>query len=189
MPWEKRMPRVLVPLAKGCEEMEVVTIVDILRRAGAAVVLAQLEEGPVGGAHGLVLQGDTTLDKVLNETFDMLVLPGGTEGSRRLGEDTRIAAKAQQMAHDNQLLTAICAAPGVLAKAGLLDGKKAACYPTCLDAFPAVQQELQPVVRDGQFITSRGPATAVAFALHLTEALFGPEKRKEVARQILCPES
>jgi len=183
------MSRVLVPLAKGCEEMEVVAVVDILRRAGAHVVLAQLEEGPVGGAHGLVLQGDTTLDKVLDESFDMLVLPGGTEGSRRLREDLRILTKAQQMAHNNLLVAAICAAPSALAKAGLLDGKKAACYPTCLDAFPSVHQKLAPVVQDGPFITSRGPATAIPFALSLVEALLGPEKRAEVAQQILYAET
>jgi len=183
------MPRVLVPLAKGCEELEVVAVVNILRRAGASVVLAQLEEGPTVGAHSILLQGDTTLDKVLQEDFDMLVLPGGNEGTRRLAEDARIAAKARHMADANRWVTAICAAPKVLAQAGLLNGKKATCYPTCLDAFPAVLQVQQPVVRDGPFLTSRGPGTAVAFALALVEALLGPEKRKEIARQILHAET
>jgi 4-methyl-5(b-hydroxyethyl)-thiazole monophosphate biosynthesis len=179
------MPRVLVPLAKGFEEIEVVAVVDILRRAGAEVVLAGLEEGPVEGAFSVVLQSDTTLDKAMDEDFDMLVLPGGNEGTRRLAEDVRVASKARQMAAAHRFVAAICAAPKVLAMAGLLDGKKATCYPTCLDDFPAVSQEKQPVVRDGQLLTSRGPGTAVAFALALTEALFGTEKRTEIARQIL----
>jgi len=182
------MPRVLVPLAQGCEELEVVAVVDILRRAGASVVLAGLEEGPVTGAFSTVLQADVTLDKVLNEDFDMLVLPGGNEGTRRLSEDARIAMKARQMADANLFVAAIYAAPKVLAMAGLLDGKKAACYPTCLDAFPAVLEEQKPVVRDGKFVTSRGPGTAVAFALGLIEALFGAEKRADIARQIVHSE-
>ena len=183
------MPRVLVPLANGCEELEVVAIVDILRRAGATVVLAGLEEGAVTGAFATVLHSNTTLDKVLHEDFDMLVLPGGNEGTRRLAEDARIATKARHMLKANTLVAAICAAPKVLAKAGLLDGKKATSYPTCLDDFPAVLQQTQTVVRDGQVLTSRGPGTAVAFGLALVEALLGTEKRAEIARQILHSEA
>jgi len=183
------MPHVLVPLAKGCEELEVVAVVDILRRSGASVFLAGLEEGPVRGAHGIVLHADTLLDKILDEDFDMLVLPGGNEGTRRLAEDARIAAKAQQMALNNLPVTAICAAPKVLAKAGLLNGKKATSYPTALDAFPAVLQKSEPVVRDGDFVTSRGPGTAIAFALTLVEVLCGLEKRKEIAKQICYAET
>jgi len=179
------MPRVLVPLAKGCEELEVVAVVNILRRAGVSVVLAQLEEGPVKGGMSIALQGDCVLNEVLEEDFDMLVLPGGNEGTRRLSEDTRIAAKARQMAHANRFVAAICAAPKVLAQAGLLDGKKATCYPGCLDAFPFVLKEPHPVVRDGYFITSRGPGTALAFALGLVEALLGAQRREEIAQQII----
>ncbi|MCL2013128.1 MAG: DJ-1/PfpI family protein [Cystobacterineae bacterium] len=183
------MPRVLVPLAKGFEEIEAVAVVDILRRAGATVVLAGLEEGLVPGAHGILLQADTTLDKVREENFDMLVLPGGNEGTRRLAEDARVAAKAQHMARANLLVAAICAAPKVLAQAGLLEGKKATSFPTALDAFPHVVQEQKAVVRDGQCITSRGPATAIAFALGLVEALLGSEKRKEISQQLLYAET
>ena len=175
------MPNVLVPLAQGCEEIEAVTIIDILRRAGIGVVSAGLDAQPVRASRGTVLIPDTTLDTALQQSYDMVVLPGGQPGSNNLKADARILALLGDMAHHGKYVAAICAAPSVLASAGLLDGKRATSFPGALDAFPKVlQQKLEAVVEDGKLITSRGPGTAMDFALILVERLAGKAKRLEV---------
>ena len=174
------MKTALVLFAAGSEELEAVTVVNILRRAGVTVTLAGLREGALRGSRGITLQPDTTLDAVLNDDFDMLVLPGGMPGTRHLQADTRVLKLAQDMAKRGRYVTAICAAPMVLATAGLLAGRRATCYPTCLDEFPDVLLQTTAVVEDGQLITSRGPGTAMDFALTLAERLTGKARRDEV---------
>ena len=174
------MPKVLVPLAQGCEELEAVTIIDILRRAGIEVVSAGLDSQPVRASRGTLLIPDTTLDAALKQTFDMIVLPGGQPGSNNLKADARLIKLLQSMAQQGKYVAAICAAPAVLATAGLLDGKRATSFPFALDAFPKVQQMQKAVVEDGKLITSRGPGTAMDFALVLVERLLGKAKRDEV---------
>jgi protein deglycase len=174
------MPTVLVPLAQGCEEIEAVTIIDILRRAGVTVVSAGLDGKPIRASRGTVLIADTTLDLALGQTFDMLVLPGGQPGTNNLKADARILALLKDMARQDKYIAAICAAPSVLATAGLLDGKRATSFPGALDAFSQVHLQTAPVVEDGKFITSRGPGTAMDFALTLAEKLVGKAKREEV---------
>jgi len=174
------MPSVLVPLAQGCEEIEAVTVIDILRRAGINVVSAGLDDQPVRASRGVTLVPDTTLDAALQHSFDMIALPGGQPGTNNLKADPRIIALLQKMAKHGKYVTAICAAPSVLASAGLLDGKQATCYPGSLDPFPHVLQQHTAVVEDEMLITSRGPGTAMDFALTLVERLAGKAKRKEV---------
>ena len=174
------MPKVLVPLAQGCEELEAVTVIDILRRAGVEVVSAGLDAQPVRASHGTTLVPDTTLDAALKHGYDMVVLPGGLPGTTHLRNDARILDLVKRMAQQGKYVAAICAAPSVLAAAGLLDGKRATCYPTCLDEFPRVNLQTAAVVEDGKLITSRGPGTAMDFALALAERLMGQAKRKEV---------
>jgi len=175
------MPSVLVPLAQGCEEIEAVTIIDILRRAGIVVVSAGLDFRPVRASRGTVLIPDTTLDIALQQSYNMVVLPGGQPGTNNLKADARILLLLQNMAQQDKYVAAICAAPSVLAIAGLLDGKRATSFPTVLDDFPKVkQQNSEAVVEDGKFITSRGPGTAMDFALTLVERLAGKAKRQEV---------
>jgi 4-methyl-5(b-hydroxyethyl)-thiazole monophosphate biosynthesis len=178
------MARVLVPLAPGCEELEAVTVIDLLRRAAIEVVVAGLEPGPVTASRGVVLVPDTTLDAVQAESFDMLVLPGGMPGADHLDRDPRIHALLQRLSAAGGYTAAICAAPKVLAAAGLLEGRTATSYPGFLKPFPQVQAVAAPVVRDGRVITSRGPGTAMAFALTLIEALSGAETRARVAEQL-----
>lgn len=173
------MKTALVLFAAGSEELEAITIVNILRRAGVAVTLAGLTDGALCGARGVTLQPDTRLDAVLHERFDMLVLPGGQPGTRNLRADARVLHLAQEMAQQGRYVAAICAAPSVLAAAGLLDGKRATCFPTCLDEFPAVKLANAAIVEDGNLITSRGPGTAMDFALLLAERLVGKSKRDE----------
>ena len=183
------MARVLVPLAAGCEELEAVTIIDLLRRAQIEVVTAGLASGAVKCARGTVLLPDTTLDVALQQDFDMVVLPGGEPGATNLQNDTRVIALLQQMAAAGKFTAAICAAPKVLAAAGLLDGKRATSYPGAIDAtrFPRVQLETRAVVRDGQVLTSRGPGTAMDFALALIEVLTGRATRDKVESGLLRP--
>ncbi len=174
------MPTVLVPLAQGCEEIEAVTIIDILRRANITVVCAGLDDKPVRASRGTVLIPDTTLDEALKLSFDMVTLPGGQPGTNNLKADVRILALLNDMAKHNKYITAICAAPSVLAAAGLLDGKHATSFPGALNTYPKVLQQTQAIVEDGLIITSRGPGTAMDFALTLVERLAGKAKRQEV---------
>ncbi len=174
------MPKVLVPLAQGCEEIEAVTVIDILRRAGIDVTCAGLDAHPVRASRGTMLIPDTTLDAALKQKFDMIVLPGGQPGTNHLKADARIIALLQLMAQQDKYVAAICAAPAVLAAAGVLDGKHATCFPGSLDAFAKVRQQTASVVEDGKLITSRGPGTAMDFALTLVERLAGKARRQEV---------
>ena len=176
------MATVLVPLAQGCEELEAVTIVDLLRRAGIEVVTAGLQSGVVRASRGMQLLPDTTLDEALTNEYDMVVLPGGMPGAQNLKEDPRIIDLLKRMAEHGKYTAAICAAPTVLAEAGLLYGKKATSYPGFLDKMDVAGMTYQAdaVVKDGKILTSRGPGTALDFALALIEALSGKPKRDEV---------
>jgi 4-methyl-5(b-hydroxyethyl)-thiazole monophosphate biosynthesis len=176
------MASVLVPLAQGCEELEAVTVVDLLRRAGIEVVTAGLDAQPVTASRGMTLLPDMTLEMALQQSFDMVVLPGGLPGADHLGDDPRIIRLLQEMAASDAYTAAICAAPRVLARAGLLDGKRATSYPGALDieAVPGIEYLETAVVTDGRVITSRGPGTAMDFALVLIETLVGKSKRDEV---------
>lgn len=176
------MAKVLVPLAEGCEELEAVTIIDLLRRAGIEVIAAGLQPGIVKASRGTQLMPDMTLDTALQNDFDMVVLPGGMPGAKHLKEDPRILSLLKKMAGEEKYTAAICAAPTVLAEAGLLKGKKATSYPGFLDkmALPDTRYLTDAVVRDGKVLTSRGPGTAMDFALALIEALSGRETRDQV---------
>ncbi|MGQ9658729.1 MAG: DJ-1 family glyoxalase III [Thermochromatium sp.] len=179
--------RVLIPLAQGCEELEAVTIIDLLRRAGIEVVSAGLTEGPVKASHGTVLLPDTTLEAVAEQDFDMVVLPGGLPGAQHLEDDPRVRAILRRHAERGAYTAAICAAPKVLASAGLLDGKRVTCYPGCVSAeeFPRLHLTGEPVVSDGRVVTGRGPGSAMDFALTLIESLAGRERRESVESALL----
>jgi len=183
------MANVLIPLAQGCEELEAVTVIDLLRRAGVEVTTVGLDEKPVRASRGTVLLPDTTLDAVLDREFDMIVLPGGLPGADHLNNDPRLHTLLLQMADAGKYTAAICAAPKVLASAGLLNGKHATSFPGALDNIQTVnmQYEQTAVVVDGKVITSRGPGTAMDFALTLIEHLLGKNKRDEVEAGLQRP--
>ena len=174
------MASVLVPLAQGCEELEAVTVVDLLRRAGIGVVTAGLDDQPVRASRGVVLIPDATLDEALKQQYDMVILPGGLPGADYLNEDDRIRSLLTDMAQNNRYTAAICAAPKVLASVGLLGGRQATSFPGVLDEFPAIDYRTEAVVEDEKVVTSRGPGTAMDFALVLIEKLVGADKRHEV---------
>lgn len=176
--------KVLIPMAAGCEELEAVTLINIFRRAGFVVVAAGLgaENEPVKCARGTVIIPDKGLDQALSEEYDLVVLPGGQPGTNNLMRDGRIITLVQRMRQQDRYVAAICAAPMVLGKAGILEGKSATSFPGCLDGMglPGVDYREDPVVVDGKIITSRGPGTAMDFALKLVEILAGTNVRHEV---------
>jgi len=178
------MATVLVPLAQGCEELEAVTIVDLLRRAGITVVTAGLDEKPVKASRGVVLIPDTTLAAALDHQYDMVVLPGGLPGADHLNSDMRIREILKKTNDARRPVAAICAAPKVFASMGMLIGRRATAYPGVLDNMnvPGMRITGDPVTVDGCIITSRGPGTAMDFALTLIEQLVGVDKRAEVER-------
>lgn len=183
------MSRVLVPLATGCEELEAVTVIDLLRRARIEVVTAGLTTGPVTASRGTVLLPDVTFDVAAQQEYDMIVLPGGQPGADNLEQDARVMALLKKFAAAGKFTSAICAAPKVLAAAGLLDGKRATSYPGALDShrYPNIRIENQAVVRDGQVLTSQGPGTAMDFALSLIEVLTDRATRDQVESALQRP--
>lgn len=183
------MPTVLVPLAPGFEDLEATTIVDILRRAGVEVITAGLVSGLVQGSRGLRVQPDAYLDEVLDREFDMIALPGGLPGSEHLKNDPRVQALLKRLSAEGRVTAAICAAPMALAAAGLLDGRRVTGYPGVVDklGLPGTVYLDDPVVVDGRVVTSRGPGTAMDFALTLAELLVGREARDRVEAALVRP--
>lgn len=183
------MARVLVPLAEGFEELEAITITDLLVRAGIEVVTAGLKPGLVQASRGTRLQPAMTLDDALQQDFDMVVLPGGLPGATHLQQDQRVIELVRQMAVKGRYIAAICAAPKVLASAGLLDDKRATAYPGTLNAerWPGVLIQATPLEIDGRIITSRGPGTAMDFTLELIEILTDSSTRKKVEDGLVRP--
>lgn len=181
------MYRAIVPLADGFEELEAATIIDLLRRAAVEVTVAALGNTAVRGAHGLVFTADTTLAQAFGTDYDLVVLPGGEPGATNLRDDPRVQDLVKRQAAAGRLLGAICAAPKVLAAAGLLDGRAATSYPGYLDVLPAPGMRYleQSVVVDGRIVTSRGPGTAMEFALALIEMLVGHDARAKVEAPLL----
>ena len=183
------MASVLVPLAEGCEELEAVTILDLLVRAGINVVSAGLQDGPVRCSRGTVIIPSMTLDEALQNDYDMVVLPGGLPGADHLDQDARIRKLLINMANSEKFTAAICAAPKVLASAGLLNDRQATSYPGVIDKMDisGMRYSNDAVVRDGMVVTSRGPGTAMDFALQLIELLAGKAKRDEVESALVRP--
>lgn len=177
------MPKALVALAQGCEEVEAVTAIDLLRRANIEVVSASLSPDPVICSRGVVLIADTTLEKAARmDDFDIVILPGGLPGADNLADSPLLNQVLKKMAAEGRYIAAICAAPRVLAKAGLLEGKRVTAYPGFIEGgnYPGVHYTGGAVEVDGKIVTSRGPGTAMDFALTLIELLAGESTRNTV---------
>jgi 4-methyl-5(b-hydroxyethyl)-thiazole monophosphate biosynthesis len=184
------MASVLIPLAEGCEELEAVTLIDLLRRAGIEVTTASLSnQRALTASRQVGLVADTLLDRVLNDKFDMLLLPGGQPGTTHLNADSRIHAFITRQHQADKFIAAICAAPLVLAESGVLKGKRATCYPGALDAetWPEISLCDEPVVVDGRVLTSQGPGTAMDFALAIIELLTDKPTRDQVEAGLVRP--
>lgn len=179
---------VLVPLAQGCEELEAVTLLDLFTRAGMKVISASLEDDTlVTCSRGTQIVAKMTLDEAVSESFDLIALPGGLPGADHLNDDSRIQNLLKQMHAQGAYIAAVCAAPKVLVTAGLLDNRKATSFPGVIDQTPAnnMQYSEEAVVVDGNIVTSRGPGTAMEFALTLIELVAGNEKRQEVEQGLV----
>ncbi len=178
------MKRVLVPLAEGFEELEAVTIIDVLRRAGIEVVVASLDASPVTGSHGIRISADTPLAALMEQDFDMIALPGGMPGADHLKKDARITEIVRRLHEKGRPVAAICAAPMVLDAAGVLDGRRATSFPGFLKDATRTTVVGDAVVVDRGVITSRGPGTALDFALALVTELAGPSVRDAIESRL-----
>lgn len=177
------MAKVLVPLANGCEELEVVSIVDVLRRGGVEVVTASIHDSQeISGAHGMSFRADALFSAAQADDYDAMILPGGGEGTENLRRSEAVLERLRRQKQEGRFLCAICAAPTVLVEAGVLDeGQHVTCYPTCqmdLDR-PWVNQ---PVVVHDNVITGQAPGTALLFGLVVLQMLEGPSVAQKVAR-------
>lgn len=181
------MTRVLVPLAQGCEELEAITITDLMVRAGIEVITAGLDDSPVTASRGTVILPGTTIESVVSDDFDMIVLPGGLPGADHLRDSLHVQQLLKRHAEKGCYIGAICAAPKALAQAGLLENKTATGYPGVLSALNLANTKItdSAIEIDGKVITSRGPGTAMDFTLELIQLLKGKAKRDEVEKGLV----
>lgn len=176
---------VLVPLAPGFEEIEAVTVIDVLRRAGLVVRVAGLGGRRVTGAHGITLEADCVLDEIEPAELAMLVLPGGMPGTAHLAADERVLGLVRTLEGSGRRVAAICAAPLVLERAGVLAGREVTSYPSVRHQLVSAQVRTEPVVRCGPLTTSQGVGTALEFALALVGDLLGPARASELRSAML----
>lgn len=177
------MAKVLVPLAKGFEDIEAVTIIDVLRRGGVEVVTASIQsEKAVEAAHGIVMMADALFAEVVDEEYDAIVLPGGGEGTDNLKACEALLQRLVKQRENGGLLCAVCAAPTVFQEAGLLTPTQhVTCYPTCQMQVDC-NWVSEPVVDHDGFITGQAPGSAMIFALVVLQALTDEVVAKKVAR-------
>ena len=180
------MSRVCVFLAEGFEEIEGLTVVDLLRRAGVETQMVSItEERMVTGSHGISVQADVCLGDADFGGTELLVLPGGMPGTKNLGACGRLTELLKEFYRDGKKVAAICAAPSVLGDLGILKGKKAACYPGFEERLAGAEVVYDRVAVDKNVTTSRGMGTAIAFGLSLVEQLVSEEKAQELKKGII----
>lgn len=183
---EKIMKRTAILFAEGYEEVEALTVVDLLRRAKIGCDIVAVDEGvEVTGSHGIRVGAGKTLSQLVMEEYDGLILPGGLRGVNNLAADERVIDMLRRFAEAGKLTAAICAGPTVLAKAGLLQGRKACCYPGMEDELTGAVACTESVVADGSIITSRGLGTAIPFALALVAYFQGEAQALALAKAIV----
>ena len=179
------MSYVLVPIADGIEEIETMSIVDVLRRADAKVTLASITNNlQITAAHGVKILADKLLTNCLDEAYDLIVLPGGMPGAEHLRDCAELITMLKQQQQTNRLYAAICASPAlVLQHHGLLPGIHATCHPSMWDKL-AIKDEARVVV-DKNCITSQGPGTALEFAIKLVELLYNKDKAEQIVKAMI----
>ena len=178
--------KVLVPIADGVEEIEAVSIIDVLRRAGAEVTVASVQKLQVTASRGVKLVADKPISQCTGETYDLIALPGGMPGAEHLRDCQELEVMLKKQDQENRLIAAICASPAVvLLPHGLLDKRRATCHPNFVEKLKETEAAESRVVVDGNCVTSRGPGTALEFALKLVELLFGKEKARQTAEPML----
>jgi 4-methyl-5(b-hydroxyethyl)-thiazole monophosphate biosynthesis len=178
--------RILVPLADGFEEIEAVTIIDVLRRAELDVTVGGLTKGTITGSHGIAFTPDATLDALDLGSFTMVVLPGGMQGTRNLMADQRVLGLVRRLSAAGKRTAAICAAPLVLHAAGVLRGVAVTAHPSVHGDLPGAVVKSEPrVLASGPVMTSQGAGTAMEFALALVAELCGREKAAAIGRAMV----
>ena len=179
------MRSVYVFCADGFEEVEGLTAVDLLRRAGVSVTMVSIMgRTKITGARNISVNTDILIEDIKEEA-DMLVLPGGMPGTLHLKEHAGLCRLLNQAEKKEKHIAAICAAPSVLGELGMLKGKRACCYPSFEEKLNCLEVSWEPVVTDGRITTSRGMGTAVRFSLELVSVLYGKEKADEIAESIV----
>jgi 4-methyl-5(b-hydroxyethyl)-thiazole monophosphate biosynthesis len=176
--------KVWVFLAHGFEEIEAITVIDLLRRAGIEVVMIGLQEGPITGSRGVRVLADIPINLATGVEFDMIVLPGGAEGTNNLRKDKRIERIIKEAVKQKKWVAAICAAPSLLTE--YLRWKKATSHPSVRSMMSGVTYEEKGVVIDDYFVTSRAPGTAMAFAFALIRILAGDERVRAVNAGVMA---
>ena len=180
------MKTVLVPIADGTEEIEAVTVIDVMRRAGADVTVAAADRLEVTASRGVKLVADCLLADCVDKQWDLVAVPGGIPGAEHLGRNRELESILRVQAGAGRRYAAICAAPAVVLQShGLLDGLKATCHPGFVDRLAPLVVGQERVVVDGNCITSRGPGTALEFSLVLVRLLFGDDVARQVADPML----
>lgn len=183
------MKRIAVLFAEGFEEVEGLTQVDFLRRAGVEITMVGVTGKSVTGGHDITIETDTTIDKVDSEAFDGVLIPGGMPGAENVASSTHAQDIIKKLFKDGKLIAAICAAPAVvLEPLGVLEGKTATCYPGFEGRFKQASFSEDRVVKDGTVITSRGPGTAAEFAVALIEYLVDARTAEKIRSGTLQPE-
>lgn len=180
------MKKASIFLASGFEEVEALTPIDLLRRAGVQVTIVSVtEERTVTGSHQITVAADALFEETDFSDQDLFILPGGQPGTSHLKACGKLRSLLTEANENGKLLAAICAAPTVFGDMGLLNEKKATCYPGCEEGLAGAECLTDRVVVDGNLITSRGVGTAIPFALSLIEQLFGKEKSEEIRKSIV----
>lgn len=178
--------KVYVFLADGFEEIEGLTVVDVLRRAGADTVMVSVTgDRKITGSHGIQVMADTLFEEENYGAADLLVLPGGMPGTLNLKAHEGLTALLKEFDREKKYIAAICAAPSILSDLGMLAGRRACAYPSFEEGLDCAEVVREPAAADGHIITGRGMGAAIPFALKLTELLFGGEKADEVAKSIV----
>lgn len=178
--------KTLLILAPGYEELEAIAVVDMIRRAGLEVVIAGTVPGPVPSARDVKIVPDVELNQVSGEIFDLIVLPGGIDGTENLAKDPGVVQMLQTQLEQGRNIGAICAAPAILDRLGFATGKTITCHPVCQDALKNSNLSQDRVVTDGLLITSQGPGTALEFGLKLVELLAGRESMLDVNKGVMA---
>ena len=183
------MKKVIIPLADGLEEIEAVTGIDTLRRAGIGVTTVSLDNNlQIKGDHDIYLKADKIIDNIEVDNIDGIVLPGGMPGSKNLKENKKLRELIKKVNNENGLLAAICAAPIVLEAAGVLQKKNATSYPGFEKEMPSCNYREERVVKDDNIITARGPGVALEFALTIVSTLIDEQKAEELSKQMITSE-
>ncbi len=176
---------VLIPLADGFEEIEAVTVIDVLRRAGARVVTAGLSKRNIHGSHGIHIVADSVIEDELPHDWDMIVLPGDSEGVNNLAQHSPLMEKIKTQLSADRHLAAICAAPGLLVSNDIMGDKSYTMHPAVRHIPHLSGYKNRSTATDGQLITGRSAGAAMDFAFLLVKTLYGPEKVREVNQGIL----